>query len=100
MNIQTLINKFFICLSVALSLFSSAHALLPPLWEGTAEIKAIFEDVQFAALLGSGELIEEIKRTETGWKIVTNKSELQVTVTYLPMDHPGPARFGLQFTRL
>jgi hypothetical protein len=81
------------------AIHSPCLAILPPLWQGTAEIKAIIEDKRFGENLQSGEVIEEIKRTETGWLVRTNKNELRVTITYLPATRPGPAQFEMEFER-
>jgi hypothetical protein len=79
------------------SIHTHCQAILPPLWQGAAEIKAIMEDKRFGEHLHSGEIIEEIKRVDSGWLIRTNQNQLQVIVTYLPAATPGPTEFSLHF---
>lgn len=72
-------------------------AALPPLYQGLAELKAILNDPQLSKELQSGEVIESLEKTETGYEIHTNKSQLQVEVHYKPQKQPGPVQFDLEF---
>lgn len=72
-------------------------AILPPLYEGLQQLKAIIEDPQLTEELQSGDLIEAIERNESGWEIRTNHFHLQVDVHRKPQSHPGPASFEYQF---
>jgi hypothetical protein len=85
-----------------LTLFASlaimqAEALLPPLYQSTAEIKAILADDQLGKKLQSGEIIKKIKKNAQGYEIITNHHRLQVTVENEPSQGPGPAHFKLIF---
>lgn len=80
-----------------------AEALLPPLYEGVREIKAIIENEEFDQKLTSGEVVETIQKNETGYEILSNKHRLQVDVKYKvndrsgPEHNVGPAQFELYF---
>lgn len=84
------------CLSF-LSIFSSMEAVLPPLYEGAKEIRAMLKNRELDQKLESGEVITTIQKNEKGYEIITNKHRVQVDVIYQPNAHPGPARFELQF---
>ncbi len=75
-----------------------AEALLPPLYQTSSEIQAIMANEQLGQKLQSGEVIEKIEKNEQGYEITTNKSRLQVKVTYAPIQHPGPAQYRLSFS--
>ncbi len=74
-----------------------AEAALPPLYQTSSEIKAIMEDIQLGQKLQSGESIEKIEKNDQGYLITTNKSQLQVKVTYQPAQQPGPVSYQLHF---
>ncbi len=90
------------CLIVSFILFSPCiiFALLPPLYENIAEIKAILEDQRFGKLLQSGETIEEIIKVKDGYEINTNHHQLRAKVIYKPISRPGPAQFDIEFETL
>jgi len=90
--------KKVLFLAVALmTLNGMASAALPPLWQNVAELKAILNDKQLGDTVQSGEVIEDIKKTETGWLIVTNHQEVPIQVVYAPATRPGPAQFTVVF---
>lgn len=72
-------------------------AALPPLYQSKKEIEAILADPQFGERLSSGDRIEEITKTTSGYLIVTNHRILQVDVHYKGGKHIGPASFTLEF---
>ena len=74
------------------------QALLPPVWQGIAEVKAIINDPRLRDYLNSGEVLEGITRKDTGWVIHTNQSQVKVEVVPLPQSMPGPEKFDLRFT--
>lgn len=74
------------------------NAALPPLAQSIREIEAIIKDPQLYQLLDSAESIRDIKRTDGGYLVITAHQSLEVTITYLPSDRPGPAKFALQFS--
>lgn len=74
-----------------------AHAVLPPLWQGVAELKAILDDKSLGDAIPSGDVILKINKDSDGYTIVTNKREVHVKVDYQPQDHPGPAKFNIRF---
>lgn len=87
---------FFISCSL-LFFHATIFAVLPPLFEDIAEIKAILDDRKLGEMLGSGETIHLIKKIEKGYLILTNKHKLIVRVIYKPTNRPGPAQFEIQF---
>lgn len=89
--------RFAAALASLLLVSATTEALLPPLYEGIREIKAILEDPELSQELTSGEVIEAIEKNDKGYEIQTNRSRLQVDVHALPVDHPGPAQFELEF---
>ncbi len=85
-------------LTLAACLFvMHAEALLPPLYQGSGEIKAIMEDSQLAQKLSSGDVIMKIEKNEEGYAITTNKHHLQAYVDYELAQHPGPAHYKIRF---
>lgn len=82
-----------ICLSVAMQ----AEALLPPLYQTSAEIQAILSHDQLGHKLQSGEGILKIEKNDAGYEIITNRHRLQVYVEYEAAKQPGPARYQLHF---
>ena len=74
-----------------------AEALLPPVWQGVAEVKAILNDPQLSQHLDSGEVLESITKTDTGWEILTNRSRLRIDVIPQPQKMPGPEQFTLKY---
>lgn len=86
-------TAFFICIASASGLF----AVLPPLAQSSKEIKAILNDSQLYKDLGSGQVIQEIVRTEDGYVVRTQDYKLDVDVEYQPQSRPGPAQFTLHF---
>lgn len=82
---------------VATLVCGSLTAALPPLYQGMTEFNAILHDPQFAKSIPSGDVLEEIKKTPTGYEVTTNHSILQIDIEYLPQQYPGPAQFNLHF---
>ena len=85
---------FTILASLALT---QAEALLPPLYQGSTEIKAILGDEQLGQKLGAGDVITKIEKTDQGYVITTNKHRLPVYVNYEPAKMPGPAQYKIHF---
>ena len=76
---------------------SSAFAMLPPLYHGLAELKAIVNHQAIGEKLPSGEMIEEIAKQQDGYLIYTRGYVLSVSVIYIPQEILGPGKFELQF---
>lgn len=89
-------KKFIFAAAASLAVMQ-AEALLPPLYQGSAEIKAIMEDEQLGQKLGSGDVIVKIEKNDPGYEITTNKHRLQVFVEYERAPQPGPAHYKLRF---
>lgn len=90
-------KKMTILIAFAALFISHVEALLPPLYEGIAEIRAILSDEKLSQSLTSGEMIQEIQKTENGYTILTQHHQLDVVIKPLPARGPGPARFDLEF---
>lgn len=82
---------------IFLSIFSFGEALLPPAWQSVAELQAILQNEQLKNYLQSGDLIEKIQRTNNGWIISTNHSEIMAIVTPESQSIPGPQKFTINF---
>lgn len=80
-----------------LVIHTSLTALLPPLYQSSAEIKAILSDEKLSSVLQSGDLIIDIKRIDKGYLIVTNHREIEAKIVYKKMEQPGPAKFEVVF---
>lgn len=73
------------------------EAILPPLYQGIRELQAILSAPEIGQKLESGDVIEKIIRTDTGFKIVTNKREVVIHIEYSHNQKIGPADFMLKF---
>ena len=74
-----------------------AHAALPPLAQSAREIQAILTDPKTYQILGSAEQIQEVRKTDTGYLVVTKNYQLQVDVRYGGGDRiAGPVHFELE----
>lgn len=92
-------KKLFLSTILFLSLSNNAYALLPPFWEGVAELKAIFSDDKLKDYFDSADVIQSITKTPDGYLIITNRSQVNANVQYQPQDRPGPAKFQIVFQR-
>ena len=88
-------KQIFLC--VCLVLTAQATAALPPLYQSIREFKALLDSPQIADRIGSEEVIRSITRDDNGFSIQTTKQTVSVCVIYDPVDHPGPAKFHLEF---
>ena len=73
-------------------------AVLPPVWQGVAEVKAILNDPDLSQHLDSAEILESIAKTDQGWLISTNRSHLLVKVIYERQSMPGAQKFKLKYS--
>ena len=92
-------KKITVAVLTLLLAHTSLSAALPPAWQHVAEVKAILNDPQLKYLLTSGDLIQEIKKSEDGWTIITNHHELHARVVYKQQSMPGPAKFIIEFDK-
>lgn len=77
---------------------SSSFALLPPFYQSSKEIKHLLSDPRLAEKLGSGQMILQIIRTNTGYLIVTPQKRLDVEIHYFyPKYKTGPAEYEFNF---
>lgn len=76
---------------------NSVSAVLPPFYQSVTEYEKLLKDPQLEKALGSGQIIEGIDRTESGFVIKGNRSEVHVQIVYEPQNHPGPAKFHFIF---
>lgn len=93
----------FILTSIAFFDLGTASAVLPPLWQSRDEIKSLLDLPTLGKYLESGEVIQEIKKSEFGYLIITNKHTLEARIRYQPQSMPGPQNFSwtlsLQFPK-
>lgn len=91
--------KKWILFSIALFNFThhGLFAALPPLYESVRELQAILSDDKLGQVLSSGDLILEIKKTDAGFLIITNKHEVLARVISEPSKLMGPAQFKIVF---
>jgi len=76
---------------------SPLSALLPPLWQGIAEIQAIIEDKRLGEHLHAGESLLEIKKVEGGYLLITNQQLLFAEIIVEPSTIAGPKKFTVVF---
>lgn len=75
-----------------------AQAALPPLWESVREYKALLNSSkELGEHLKPGDMINDIKRDESGFVITATHTTIKVDVVYEPIDNAGPAKFHLVF---
>lgn len=76
---------------------SGLEAALPPLWQGTAEVKAILDDQQLSKVIPDGDVLIKIVKIHDGYLLITNKRKVKVKVNYEKNQMPGPAKFQIEF---
>jgi len=76
-----------------LTLTSALESALPPLWQSRDEIRSLLEVQDIGRYLDSSEVIKEIKKSDFGYLIITNKHTLEARIRYQPQDMPGPTNF-------
>jgi hypothetical protein len=74
-----------------------SYAILPPLYHGLNELKAIINDPRLYQNLQSSEIIEKIEKVNDGYIIYTQERKVKVDINYLPIQRPGPGQFELTF---
>ena len=75
----------------------SAFAVLPPFYQSSKEIKRIINDARTHEMLGSAQMILDIKKEDGGWVITTQNYELHIDIIYQLTEHLGPAVFELEY---
>ncbi|MGM0439619.1 MAG: hypothetical protein ACQEP8_00710 [Chlamydiota bacterium] len=95
-------KKMFLAIAAtALIGGQSLFAVLPPLYQGIDEVKAILDSSQIENYIGSHEVLENIINTKGGYLIVTSHSNIFVEVIYKDMgEMAGPSQFDLEFHRM
>jgi hypothetical protein len=81
----------------AMSLTFGMFGALPPFAQSVKELKALVSDPRLQELLGSGEEIREIVKTDSGYAVMTRTRFLKVDVEVKSLGHPGPVPFELHF---
>ncbi len=82
-----------------LSICTTGFAALPPMAQSAREMQAVLADPKLQEYLGSAEPIQEIKRTEEGYLVLTEHFVMKVDVVYSQAKRPGPVPFELEFQR-
>jgi hypothetical protein len=76
------------------------YQVLPPECQTKREIDAIQRDPRLIEKLGN-QLVQEIRKVEGGYVVITDLCEMKVDVKYLPPSRPDiigePTRFELEF---
>ncbi len=90
-------QKIGASLLLAVLLITQAEALLPPLYQTSAEIRDIMTSAQLGQKLQAGEVIEKIQKNEQGYEVMTNKNHLYIHVIYETHERPSPAPYILYF---
>lgn len=86
-------------LGVFLSISSSsllAVAQLPPLYQDLKELRSILVSDNLGQLLPAGDTIQDIRKVEDGYLIVTNNHRLMAKVIYKD-GKIGPVPFTIEF---
>ena len=84
------------CLFIITS--SVGFAALPPFYQSAKELKDLLSDQRLAEKIGSGQMIQDIIRTEKGYLIVTPRVRLDVEVHYYPPKYGvGPSQYEFYF---
>ncbi len=76
---------------------SQTFGALPPLYQSLKELKAVLESPELSNKLTSADYIEEIRRTDEGFLIKTNKHTIQAKLVVEPQGMPGPTKFHVIF---
>lgn len=79
--------------------FASAEAILPPVWQGVAEVRAILDSSELNQHLNSGDILESIIKNDDGWTIQTNRNSIHVKVVPEPQNMPGKEKFHIEFSQ-
>jgi len=88
--------------SLGIVLFQSMISIglegaLPPVYESIRELQALIDSPELVPALEGVAPITEIQRRDNRFIVVTPNKTIEVTVVYQPVDHPGPAKFYLDF---
>jgi hypothetical protein len=91
-------NKLLAC-GLLLTLTAPLGAILPPLFQTAEEIQTILKGNELGRVLPSGEPIVEIRKTDSGYELLTAHYRLQAEISYLPQKQPGPAQFKVHYSQ-
>ena len=86
-------KKLLIFVGLSVTLFGA----LPPLVQSSQEIQNLLADSELYTLLGNGQPVQAIFRTEEGYVVMTKKTLLRVGIEYLSQGRPGPRVFRFHF---
>lgn len=91
--------KNYPLMALGILMTSPLFGALPPAWQEVREIKSILNDNRLGNYLESGDVIQNITKTERGWEINTNHSLITIDVVPEKQTMPGPEKFHLEFKR-
>jgi hypothetical protein len=94
-SLEKKMKKFIFIFVLLFSI--KAYSVLPPFYHSLNEIKAIVSDERLAKIIGSAELILDLKRVQGGYLLTTNMSTLKIDVVYIPQELVGATKFELKF---
>jgi hypothetical protein len=75
-------------------------AALPPFAEAKREVKAILESEELAEFIPYSDCLEQIIKTENGYRIITNKREVEATIHYEENSNMGTKKFSIEYNSL
>jgi hypothetical protein len=80
-------------------LASSGFAVLPPFYQSVKEFQQLINHPRLCQLVETSEVITGIIRTETGYRVFTNRKMIEVEIRY-GGDRKiiGPAQFEFSFS--
>lgn len=90
-----MLKKTFTLVAGMVLMAQMSYAVLPPLAQQLAELRAIFASTEMDRL-GMAEMIENIEKTETGYLIKSTNKKMEVDIIHLPSGI-GPVKFDLNF---
>jgi hypothetical protein len=99
---EKMMNKTKIAAALILSLgafITPLHAILPPLFQTSQELKAVLDGDRLGKALPSGEPIIDIHKNDKGYEIITAHYHVQANIVYKQTGRPGPAQFEVEFEK-
>lgn len=76
---------------------SPVFAILSPIHQSVKEIDAILWSRELSQHFNQADTIQEIKRVDNGYVVITEDKQMMVEVIYIPSQRVGPQEFKLVF---
>ena len=87
-------------LVLATFLIIQAHAALSPTSQAAVEVQRIFSSEEISQAFGGPDFIISCEKTNQGYLLKSEDSQMIVKVIYEPIERLGPKRFHLEFGQL